>query len=78
MRQAMRSLLKGMRVERKTYDRIADWLTSKADWPPYSSNGKLYEKLSGDASEAFDAWRIKVKLEAKRYGITIPWKWNKP
>ena len=43
-----------------------------------SGNGTAYERLVADVSDASDAWRIKVKLEAKRYGVKIPWKWTKP
>ena len=78
MRPAMKSLLKGLRIERKMYDNIGTSLVNKESWGNYTSDGKLYEKLQSEAADAFDAWRIKAKLEAKRYGVKIPWKWTKP
>jgi len=76
MRPAMKSLLKCLRVERKMYGQIGDWLVYKEGWGSGTANGQRYEKLRVDWGEAADAWRIKVKLEAKRDNVRIPWKWN--
>lgn len=76
MRPAMRNLLKSLRIDRTIYEHIADWLVNKEMWGNYTANGRQYEKLLADWGEAADAWRIKAKLEAKRLGVKIPWKWK--
>lgn len=76
MKPAMKNLLKCLRIERKMYDEIGDWLVNKEGWGEGSANGQRYEKLRADYVDAVDAWRIKAKLEAKRYDAKIPWKWN--
>ena len=78
MRPAMMSLLKGLRIERKMYDRVGNWFVNKESWGGSTSNGKLFDKLHSDYGEALNAWVIKVKLEAKRLGVKVPWKWTKP
>lgn len=78
MRPAMKSLLKCLRAERQMYDSAAEWLVNKEDWSSGSSNGKKFIRLRDETVEAADAWRIAVKLEAKRLGAKIPWNWNKP
>lgn len=76
MKSAMKNLLLCLRKERQMYESIGDWLLNKEDWSDGSLNGFTYSKLLGATSEAADAWRIKVKLEAKRYGVKVPRKWN--
>jgi hypothetical protein len=58
------------------YEQIRDWLVYKEGRGEGTANGRRYEKTLPDWGEAADAWRIKVKLEAKQYGVKVPWKWN--
>ena len=76
MRPAMKNLLTCLRRESAMYDSIAGWMRYKEGWGAGSANGQRYEKMRAAWGEASDAWRIKVKLEAKRYGVRIPWKWT--
>ena len=78
MQPGMTSLLKCLRLDRKMYTQIGNWLVWKRSWASGTTNGKRYEALLAQAGDAADAWRIKVKLEAKRLGVHIPWSWSKP
>jgi hypothetical protein len=78
MQSGMSSLLKCLRLERKMYTQIGNWLVWKQSWASGTTNGKRYEALLTQSGDAADLWRIKVKMEAKRLGVHIPWNWSKP
>jgi hypothetical protein len=78
MQPGMDSLLKCLRQESKMYTQIGNWLVGKQSWASGTAHGKRYEALLTESGDAADAWRIKVKLEAKRLSVHIPWNWSKP
>jgi hypothetical protein len=78
MQPGMNSLLRCLRLDRKMYTQIGNWLVWKRSWASGTTNGKRYEALLAQSGDAADLWRIKVKMEAKRLGVHIPWNWSKP
>jgi hypothetical protein len=78
MQPGMDNLLKCLRLERKMYTQIGNWLVWKQAWSSGTAHGKRYEALLAQSGDAADLWRIKMKMEAKRLSVHIPWNWSKP
>jgi hypothetical protein len=76
MQPAMKSLVRLVALVRESWVLVADELATNAFWRLDDPGLRRLTKTDDAVSQAADAWRLKVKLEAKRWGVKVPWKWT--